>query len=508
MDKQIEHFGIDFGTTNIAVSGLSVYRNDKKAYKATYGEDGVPCPSILAVKPKDDGTDKLDTKFGRQVKTQIATIQDEGYTIIKSIKTSLGSDKIYKVGTRKLDPTTIVKGLVLAIKRRLSMDIGRKIEIQRATVAVPVDFTNRQREELSKAFNLAGIEVDKIVSESVAAYISNRNMIKGSSNVMVFDWGGGTLDISLLRSDGGQVFEESTIGWKVAGDYIDEKIAEYVHNQIVNSPNYNVTIAYKDLPVKDQIKILSECENAKVYFADEDEIDRPATISMFDYCGEKTIRYKLSYEIFCEIIKPIVMEAVGLIGSALKKANKNIIDLNAIIMVGGSSKLLPLKAIMENDFGNKYNIRIVYPDKPQWSVAEGAALIDSLDCEYKLNQDIGVVMSDGTSHPIIKKGTGIPFDGEVITFGTVNSATSANFIFADDKDNIIGNVTMPAKGFLGEYFEVIGKISNSLVAEISVTGNRMMSTVGTKTLEVNQLSYYCDISDLDDYTFDIIEREG
>ena len=67
---------------------------------------------------------------------------------------------------------------------------------------------------------------------------------------------------------------------------------------------------------------------------------------------------------------------------------------------------------------------------------------------------------------------------------------------------------MPAKGFLGEYFEVIGKISNSLVAEISVTGNRMMSTVGTKTLEVNQLSYYCDISDLDDYTFDIIEREG
>ena len=85
------------------------------------------------------------------------------------------------------------------------------------------------------------------------------------------------------------------------------------------------------------------------------------------------------------------MEAVGLIGSALKKANKNIIDLNAIIMVGGSSKLLPLKAIMENDFGNKYNIRIVYPDKPQWSVAEGAALIDSLDCEYKLNQDIGVV---------------------------------------------------------------------------------------------------------------------
>ncbi|MDE6666751.1 MAG: Hsp70 family protein [Clostridia bacterium] len=504
MAEQIEYFGIDFGTTNIAVGGLIVDHDNKKALRVMYGEDGVPFPSILAVKPKDDGTDKMDTIFGRRVKTQVATMQDDGYTIIKSIKTSLGSDAIYKVGTRKLDPTTIVMGLVWAIKRHLSKNIGRKVEVQHATVAVPVDFTNRQREELSKAFRRAGIEVDKIVSESVAAYIRNRGAVKGLSNVMVFDWGGGTLDISLLRSDGGQVYEESTIGWKVAGDYIDEKIAEYVHNQIVNNPAYQITTAYKDLSIKDKIKILSECEKAKIYFSDEDEIDRPANISMFEYCGEKTIRYKLSYEIFCEIIKPIVIEAVELIGSALKKANKNMIDLNAIIMVGGSSKLLPLKSIIQDEFQNKYKIRIVYPDKPQWSVAEGAALIDSLDCEYKLNQDISVVMSDGTPHPIIRKGTGIPFDGETVTFGTVNSATSANFIFADDRDNILGDISMPAKGFLGEYFEVVGKITNSLVAEISVTGNRMMATVGTKTLEINQLSYYCDISDLDDFKFEVI----
>lgn len=508
MAEQIEYFGIDFGTTNIAVGGLIVDHDNKKAFRVLYGEDKVPFPSILAVKPKNDGTDKLDTKFGRQVKTQVAAMQDEGYTIIRSIKTSLGSDKTYKVGTRKLDSTTIAMGLIWTIKKHLSKNTGRKVDVQHATVAVPVDFTNCQRAELNEAFKRAGMKVDKIVSESVAAYIRNRNSVKGLSNVMVFDWGGGTLDISLLRSDGGQVFEESTIGWKVAGDDIDEKIAEYIHNQIVNNPNYQIATAYRDLSIKDRIKILSECEKAKIYFADEDEIDRPATISMFDYCGEKTIRYKLSYEIFCEIIKPIVIEAVGLIGSALEKANKSMIDLNAIIMVGGSSKLLPLKAIMQNDFENKYNIRIVYPDKPQWSVAEGAALIDSLDCEYKLNQDISVVMSDGTAHPIIKKGTGIPFDGEVVTFGTVNSATSANFIFADDKDNVLGDITMPAKGFLGEYFEVIGKISNSLVAEISVTGNRMMATVGKKSLEVNQLSYYCDISGLDEYKFEIYERES
>ena len=508
MAEHIEYFGIDFGTTNIAVGGLIVDHDNKKAFRVLYGEDNVPFPSILAVKPRDDGTDKLHTIFGREVKTKIATMQDEGYTIIKSIKTDLGSDKTYRVGTRKLDATTIVRGLVWSIKRYLSRSLRRKVEINNATVAVPVDFTNKQREELSKAFDNAGIKVNKIVSESVAAYIRNRDAVKGLSNVMVFDWGGGTLDISLLRSDGGQVYEESTVGWKVAGDHIDEKIAEYVHNQLVNTEGYHITVAYRDLTAKDKIKLLNECEKAKIYFADEDEIDRPATISMLDYCGEKTIRFKLSYETFCEIIQPVVLQAVQLIGGALEKANKGMIDLNAIIMVGGSSKLLPLKAIIQNDFKDKHNIKIVYPDKPQWSVAEGAALIDSMDCEYKLNQDINVIMSDGMPHPIVRKGTGIPFDGEAVTFGTVNSATGANFIFSDDKDNILGDITMPAKGFLGEYFEVICKIGNSLVAEISVTGNKMMSTVGTKNMEVNQLSYYCDVSGLEDYQFEIIERES
>lgn len=507
MAEQIEYFGIDFGTTNIAVGGLIVDRDNKKAFRVMYGEDGFPYPSILAVKQKDDGTDKLSTRFGRKVKTQIGAMQEEGYTIIKSIKTSLGSEKKYKIGTRELDPTTITKGLVEAIKSRLAKNIGRKADIQHATIAVPVDFTNRQREELSKAFKGAGVKVDKIVSESVAAYIRNRDAVKGLSNVMVFDWGGGTLDISLLRFDGGQVFEESTVGWKVAGDYIDEKLAEYVHNQIVNKYT-QITTAYRDLSIKDKIKILSECEKSKIYFADEDEIDREATISMVEYCGEKIVRIKLSYEVFCEIIQPIVLEAVGLIGNALEKANKSMRDLNAIIMVGGSSMLLPLKVIMKNDFCDKYGIRIVYPDKPQWSVAEGAALIDSLDCKYKINQDICVVMSDDSLHPIVKSGTGIPFEGEPTTFGTVNSATSANFIFADDKNNILGDITMPAKGFLGEYFEVICTVGNNLVAEISVTGNRMMETVGTKTLEVNQLSIYCDISDLEDYKFEVMEREN
>ena len=160
---------------------------------------------------------------------------------------------------------------------------------------------------------------------------------------------------------------------------------------------------------------------------------------------------------------------------------------------------------MLEEFEKKHNIKIVYPDKPQWSVAEGAAVIDSVECQYEINQDISVVMSDGSIYPIIPKGSKIPFAGDPITFGTVDNATSANFIIVDDKDNILDRLTMPAKGFMGEYFEVSGKIDNNLIAMISITGNKMMEKVGEKQTEINQLSYYCDISEIEDFKFEIKE---
>ncbi len=195
--KQTEHFGIDFGTTNIAVSRIILDSDTYKAFLNRYGEDGVPFPSILAVR-EENGSGKV--RFGRKVKTQIATMQDEGYEIIKSIKTALGNeDIVYNVGSLRLTPTRVVGGLMKAIKRYLATVSQKQVEMQTATVAVPVGFSSAQRRELCKAFEKAGIQVKKIISESMAAYIRNRNEVAGLSTVMVFDWGGGTLDISLLN---------------------------------------------------------------------------------------------------------------------------------------------------------------------------------------------------------------------------------------------------------------------------------------------------------------------
>lgn len=503
-EGQVEHFGIDFGTTNIAVGGLIVDKDRKTALRGIYGEDDVPFPSVVAMK-YDFNTRRIVVEQGRKVKTQISALQDDGYSVFKSVKTNLGNANVkYEIGPETLTPTNVVSAMVGAIKKYLLNQTGRKISISNATVAVPVDFSNKQREELCKAFDSAGIKVNKIISESMAAYIRNRDAVSALSNVMVFDWGGGTLDISLLKVEKGKAYEEATMGWKVAGDKIDEIIAEFVHNQLVK--NYNLTTAFKDLTAREKTKILTACENAKINFSDEDEIDEAFKITLIDYCGEKKVSYALNYEDFKTKIKRVVSGAVGMIDQTLHKANMDVIDLNAIIMVGGSSNLLPLRQEIISAYEKNHNIKIVYPDKPQWSVAEGAAVIDSVDCQYEINQDISIVMSDGSSYPIIPRGSQIPFRGESVVFGTVDNATSANFIIADEKGNILDRLTMPAKGFLGEYFEVSGKIGNNLVALVSIVGNKMMTKVGEKQTEINQLSYYCDISEIEDYKFEIKEK--
>lgn len=497
-DKQVEHFGIDFGTTNIAISGLILDNDTKKAFKVSYGEDGIPFPSIVAL--KDEGNIKV--KFGREVKTQIATTEEEGYKIFKSIKTTVGEDIEYEVGSQRITPTEVVTSLVKAVKEYLAHGVKRKVNIVEATVAVPVDFTSKQRAELCKAFNHAGIKVNKILSESMAAYIKNRDEVSKFSRVLVFDWGGGTLDISLLEAIKSKVFEIATTGWKVAGDRIDEIIAEFVHNRLLAEGKLGRGVSFSELAVTDKLKLLSECEKAKMNFSEEEETDYPQILSMIDYCGTKKVFYKLSYDDFKSLIAQTISDAVGLISTVLQKANMVLQDLNAIIMVGGSSNLLPLRQIMEREFGEKKHIKIVYPKDPQWSVAEGAAIIDSVNCEYALNQDISIVMSDGTAYPIISVGSKIPYTGEVVSFGTVNCASSANFIVADDKQNILANITVPAKGFLEEFFDVQGVIDNDLIAKITISSGKNKNCLAKR--EIKQLNYYCDISGVEDYQFEIM----
>lgn len=185
--------GIDFGTTNTAV--VAVISNEYGSKKIFLGEEGeYPFSSVVAI-PKN-GEEML---FGREVKRRRLELSKD-YNIITSMKSYLGTNEEFIINNRRYTAVQITAEFLRYIKVYVQKHYN--IEINEATFAFPIDFTPEARKALKSAADLANININGFVSESTAAYIATKNEAKAYSKVMVIDWGGGTLDISILDLKG------------------------------------------------------------------------------------------------------------------------------------------------------------------------------------------------------------------------------------------------------------------------------------------------------------------
>lgn len=128
-------------------------------------------------------------------------------------------------------------------------------------MAIPVDFKPKQRKDLREAARIAGIYVKSFVSEPTAAYVKCRSDLAGASNVAVFDWGGGTLDISLISVEKNQVSELAISGQRLGGNDIDQMIARHLHAKIAREEND--ARAFDDLSPAERDQIIERSEDAK-----------------------------------------------------------------------------------------------------------------------------------------------------------------------------------------------------------------------------------------------------
>lgn len=213
--KNGAYYGIDFGTTNTSVY-LYNYEQGRGSRETGYGTDGkdlTPFSSCIAISK----TVKNDFKFGREVKERINEYADD-YRIITSFKSLLGTDEEIVVNGVRYTGKVLVALFLKHVKetvRRIRPDFNE------AVFSIPVDFSARARTELLEAAERVGIKVKGFVSESSSAYISKVKDIKAFSKVMVIDFGGGTLDLSILNLKHNQVFEDAVYGIKFGGDDID-----------------------------------------------------------------------------------------------------------------------------------------------------------------------------------------------------------------------------------------------------------------------------------------------
>ncbi|MBP1547064.1 MAG: Hsp70 family protein [Oscillospiraceae bacterium] len=281
-------YGIDFGTTNTSVCMYSAdddTQMSKPIISFGENENTVPFSSCIAIS-KSNASDIL---CGRRVKEHINELTPN-YKIITSFKSLLGTDNEVIVADRRYDGVMLATIFLTFIKNSV-----KRSDFTEAVFSIPVDFTSKSRHDLLKAAENAGIKVKAFISESTSAYIFKQQSIKQYSKVMVIDWGGGTLDLSILNLKGNTITEEAVYGIKYGGDDIDEELARRLQPKAY--PDYS----FDELPSDKKDILLKNTEDMKKQFSPLIAENEATVVDANDYASE--------YRILCGPgSKPLIVE--------------------------------------------------------------------------------------------------------------------------------------------------------------------------------------------------------
>lgn len=441
--------GIDFGTTRSAAVGYI----DGRAI--SFGDDeGRPIPSLVAI-DKNTGEVSVGIEAWEQ-KNHLSN----SCIVIPSIKTILDSDNTFSIANREWTSTDIASEIFKHLKQIAHARSG--VDMDKAVLAIPVGFSRKKRARLREAAKYAGIDVISFVSEPTAAFFANYDDLKSSSNVAIFDWGGGTLDISILEHAGGKVSELMTIGWGVAGDDLDDKLARRLHASV--EKKLAQQISYDDMLSSSKDMILMRAERAKRAFSDDDT----HIVSVNKYIDDKSFNIPLEYSWFSLLFKTEIDHAIKLLDDAIARSGVGLQNIDRVVMVGGSSNLRPLIEKMEEKYGDK----LYFPEETMWNVAQGAAILSRKPGRYHSNQSIGLILSDGTYHEILPKDTLLNGWKYKCSFGLVDTSSVARFIFSgsadiDTSQERYKTLSIPTYGFLEEAIDLHALVDEDMIFRVS-----------------------------------------
>lgn len=462
--KKYKWIGIDFGTTNSA--SISFLDEGNSIGRYEHGDDqGTPFPSIVGI---NKVTGEIIT--GRDAKNRRLELS-ENYEFFTSIKTIIDKDEYYDVAGRKWTPVALATEILKGLKD----EIARKnIEADSVVMAVPVGFSPLKKMKLREAAQNAGIEIETFISEPTAALVSNYPQMRMFKNVAVFDWGGGTLDVAILHIEDGRVEEITTDGMNLAGDNIDRKIAEQMHKKYCLKKGVSKSFNQVDAKSKDRLIVKSEA--AKIDLSEGAEVAR---IMVPNYDNSGVFMESIEYELFEQLVELDVKEAINCLNRAIEKANLNKANIDAVLCVGGSSRLKPFREKVTELFGEE---KVIYPKKVMWNIAEGAAIVSMSNTAggYGMNQDIGLILSNGTFYPLLRKGQRIPCKEKKINFASVTDEKSVRFLITDAEDPSKRTFEEPVvieregQGFMSEQFEVSCFVDPDLLFRFRVRSTEFM----------------------------------
>ncbi len=440
-------FGIDFGTTNSAV----VYQGDLQVGHTTV-------PTAVAFNALTG-----DIRYGKAVREQHAQLIQQGWHVVTSIKSCLDDDtKVWRVGNRIETPTSVAMHFFEHLIDFVAEQDRPHVEMTSAVVSIPVGFPASRRKVLRQAASDAGLTIIDFVSESTAAVMHAEDQLRGAANVAVFDWGGGTLDVSVLGLVGRRVRELAIEGFDSAGDKIDRRIAEWVYEQLkpklINPPD-----RLDQVPPRDLDCLLVECEQAKRGLSVEPEYQ----LNLKRFMGCEYLAVELDRARLRVLIQPLLDLAFNTLNRALAAAGLDQTTVDAVLPIGGTCNLIAVQEEIEV----RYPAKVVRLRDPDWVVAQGASILAEHlhkrpgETVAKLDQHIGLWLADDTNLPLVKPGD--PFNDVAVShhLGMIEDSDAAQLVYTQSdgsNTSTIGYQSVPMQGFVSERLEVDTTLTRDL----------------------------------------------
>lgn len=436
--------GIDLGTTNSVVAAVI----DGKP--RVLEEDGQrTLPSVVGL----NGDGQLIT--GTPARNQLAAFPD---LTIASVKRKMGTMESLSLGDQTFTPPEISAMILRRLRDRASRALGTPVE--RAVITVPAFFDENQRQATREAGELAGLTVERIINEPTAATLVYHAGEQSAKNILVYDFGGGTFDVSIVRMEAGVVEVLASKGdVNLGGDDLDRALLNHVAEQFAADHQLDL----RETP-QSRYRLLHACEEAKCRLSTE------ATVEIAEeFIAEKdgqplNLTATIHREEFDELIEPFVQRTIACVDEALRDAGLTIHQIADLVLVGGSSRL----PLVENRLRTEFQCEPSRAVDPDLAVALGAAM----QAAMLEGQSVGPVLVDVTPHTLgVEVLQAMTFAGPEVVFSPIihrNSPLPARYEHTyakmhEDQERVVIHVLQ------GEHSEVhrnqsIGKFELDLEA--------------------------------------------
>ncbi|MCL2217338.1 MAG: DUF5716 family protein [Defluviitaleaceae bacterium] len=414
--------GIDLGTTNSVISYWDKASNRPEAIDVSNGFGKIPLPSVVQYRKDDEAGQDEEWVIGEEAYRSMKIYPE---TTVRSVKRAMGTDKRVNLGGTDYLPEEI-SAKILSELANHAQNLNPKAEIAGLVVSVPYDFDDAAQKATIRACEMAGLS-DKLIclikEPNAAALAYNfRHQLSQGERIMVFDFGGGTLDITLFHvterdeariklqviSQGGEAYH--------GGDDVDAFLIEACGNFINKKTGQNPT----ELAIENQVELVARAREAKERLSGVTRFRIP-----FTFCIPPFVE-QITREEFHLLIKPFIDKTRKLVLKALRETYTGSLtpgDIDRVLLEGGSSQMPWVREMLLDIFSDES--KIYSSERPALDISLGATYYAamkmgllshpdvesekiSVEFEVTVSHDIGLELASGgkkTFFPMIRRGT-------------------------------------------------------------------------------------------------------